>query len=489
MERPALLRLLDYMRGGLIDMVVVYKVDRVPRSLADFAKLTELFDETGTSFVSVTQQFNTSTSMGRLTLNLLLSFAQFEREVAGERIRDKIALSKRRGMWMGGLAPLGYDGIDRKLAVNETEAATARLFFHRYLEFGSIAALKRSLDIEEIVSKRRVFADSHAVGGNPLSRGAPYQILRNRFYRGEIAHRGEVHPGKHDAIIDADLWQNVQNNLAGRARRTHGARNGTRSTALLAGLVFDTEGNRMSPTHASKAGRRYRHYISAPLVRSGNTSKGIRVPAPDLDALVIDAVADDDAQRLAQTIEAAARFLTAMESDNARVLKAGSWLGLVERIDVANDNVTIHLDRSALGAALKNVDGVAASDLRMADAPLIITCRTRLQRCGKQVRLILGTVETDVAMLDADLITLVRDGRRWFDDLRTGSTCSIAAIARCNRQDVAHVSRTISLAFLAPDIIEMILAGRQPIGLTPERLRAARPLPLDWNPQRLILLD
>ena len=198
---------------------MVYKVDRLTRSLADFAKLTELFDTHDASFVSVTQAFNTSTSMGRLTLNVLLSFAQFEREVAGERIRDKIALSKRRSIWMGGLPPLGYDGIDKKLIVNEAEADTVRLIFRRYLELGSIAALKQHLDASGILSKRRRFSDGREVGGVPLSRGALYQILRNRLYRGEIAFRGEVHQGNHDAIIEEDFWSQVQDLLVAQSQR------------------------------------------------------------------------------------------------------------------------------------------------------------------------------------------------------------------------------------------------------------------------------
>src|SRR5688500_2733678 len=225
-ERPSLQKLLEDVRHGLIDIVVVYKVDRLTRSLADFAKLTELFEALGTSFVSVTQQFNTSTSMGRLTLNVLLSFAQFEREVAGERIRDKIALSKRRGMWMGGLPPLGYNGIDHQLVVNEAEAETVRFIFQKCLEIGSISDLKRSLEAAGIVSKRRCFGNGREAGGVPLSRGALYQILRNRLYRGEIAHRGEVHRGNHQPIIDADPGAKVQDRLAGESRRKRGMASG-----------------------------------------------------------------------------------------------------------------------------------------------------------------------------------------------------------------------------------------------------------------------
>src|SRR5687767_14955699 len=281
MERPSLRRLLDDIRSGLIDIVVVYKVDRLTRSLADFAKLTELFDAHGASFVSVTQQFNTSTSMGRLTLNVLLSFAQFEREVAGERIRDKIALSKRRGMWMGGLPPLGLDGVDRQLLVNEAEAETVRFIFRQYLTIGSIADLKRSLDAAGIVSKRRRFSDARELGGVPLSRGAIYQILRNRLYRGEIAHRGEVHRGNHQPILDADLWSSVQEKLTGQSRRKRGVRSGGWQSALLADLAFDGGGNRLTATYAVKAGRRYHYYVSAPLIRGEHMVNGIRVPAPD----------------------------------------------------------------------------------------------------------------------------------------------------------------------------------------------------------------
>lgn len=269
MDRPALQRLLEAVSNGSVDVVVVYKVDRLSRSLSDFARLTERFDKHGTSFVSVTQQFNTSTSMGRLTLNVLLSFAQFEREVAGERIRDKIALSKRRGMWMGGLPPLGYDGIDRKLVVNEAEAETVRLIFNWYLEAGSVAELKRRLDGEGIVSKRRAFGDGRAAGGVSFSRGALYQILRNRLYRGEIAHRGEVHKGNHQPIVDEELWDAVQARLAGQSQRARGSTSHQTSGALLAGILFDGDGNRMTPTYSSKGRRRYYYYVSAPMVRGG----------------------------------------------------------------------------------------------------------------------------------------------------------------------------------------------------------------------------
>src|SRR6202171_12993 len=225
MERPALQRLLADIQGDRIDTIVVYKVDRLTRSLADFARLVEIFDAQGVSFVSVTQQFNTTSSMGRLTLNVLLSFAQFEREVTGERIRDKIAASKKKGMWMGGNVPLGYDVKDLKLIINEPEAATVRVIFRRYAELGSVALLKAELDRLGIVSKRREGAGGRLAGGQHFSRGALYLMLQNRIYRGEITHQGTAYPGQHKAIIDPELWQTVQDKLAAnRQERALGVR-------------------------------------------------------------------------------------------------------------------------------------------------------------------------------------------------------------------------------------------------------------------------
>ena len=225
------------------------EVDRLTRSLADFAKIVDILDAHNASFVSVTQQFNTTTSMGRLTL--LLSFAQFEREIAGERIRDKIAASKRKGMWMGGNVPLGYDVKDRKLIINEPEAATVRLIFRRYAELGSVALLKAELDRLGIVSKRREGAGGRLAGGQHLSRGALYLMLQNRLYRGDIVHQGEPYPGQHEAILDPELWQIVQNKLSVR-RQERALAVGAEAPSLLAGLIVDVDGSRMTPTHATK---------------------------------------------------------------------------------------------------------------------------------------------------------------------------------------------------------------------------------------------
>jgi site-specific DNA recombinase len=263
MERPALQQLLMAIQAGRVDIVVVYKVDRLTRSLADFAKIVEILDAKGASFVSVTQQFNTTTSMGRLTLNVLLSFAQFEREVTGERIRDKIAASKKKGMWMGGMPSLGYQARDRKLVVVDSEAEIVRRIFRGYVELGSIRSLKEELDVQGLTSKSRTSASDRCRGGKPFSRGALYLMLRNRIYRGEIVHKERSYPGEHTPIIDQELWDAVQVQLAGNAaQRKAGGR--IAQPSLLAGMLFDGDGNRMTPSHAVKKGTRYRYYVSRP---------------------------------------------------------------------------------------------------------------------------------------------------------------------------------------------------------------------------------
>ena len=280
MERPALQRLLRDIENGEIDVIVVYKVDRLTRALSDFARIVEVFDRREVSFVSVTQAFNTTTSMGRLTLNVLLSFAQFEREVTGERIRDKIAASKKKGMWMGGNPPLGYDVSDRKLAVNEAEAETARHIFRLYCRSKSVRELRHRLKAEGITSKRRIMRDGSVAGGKPINRDVLYHLLQNRIYLGEIVHRDSSYPGQHEAIIERDLWDQVQSILADNI---NGERRGiTSQPSLLTGLLVDEQGERLSPSHAVKQGRRYRYYVSRHLIVEGRkpNRQGWRIPPP-----------------------------------------------------------------------------------------------------------------------------------------------------------------------------------------------------------------
>ena len=265
LERPALSKLIETISAGQIDVVVVYKVDRLTRSLADFAKLVELFDAHRVSFVSVTQAFNTTTSMGRLTLNVLLSFAQFEREVTGERIRDKIAASKRKGIWMGGTVPFGYRVEARKLVVEETEADIVRLIFRRYIELGSLPALEQDLRERGIISRRRVLSSGRIRGGGFFTSGPLSHMLRNRVYIGEMNHKGRSWPGEHPALVDRTLFDAVAAKLAANLNVHHGRR--TRSNALLIGRIEDDRGNRMTPSHVKKGAARYRYYVSTALVR------------------------------------------------------------------------------------------------------------------------------------------------------------------------------------------------------------------------------
>src|SRR5205807_130982 len=287
LDRPALQQLLTDVRAGKIDIVLVYKVDRLTRSLADFAKLIELFDAHGVSFVSVTQSFNTSSSMGRLTLNVLLSFAQFERELIGERVRDKIAASKRKGIWVGGPVPLGYAAVDKKIRVVAAEAEAVRTIFARYLELGSVRALAEDLDRRGIRSKLRRLSDGRTIGGSRFGVGALAHLVKNRFYVGEVAYRGDVHRGEHEGILDRALFAAVQGKLAAQAVARRCRLRG--SPALLTGRIFDDGGNRMSPTHANKGGARYRYYISQALLLKKTQAPGSvsRVPAVELEALVL----------------------------------------------------------------------------------------------------------------------------------------------------------------------------------------------------------
>jgi site-specific DNA recombinase len=287
MERPALQRLLRDVESGVIDVIVVYKVDRLSRSLIDFARIVEVLGKHNVSFVSITQQFNTTTSMGRLTLNILLSFAQFEREVIGERIRDKFAASRKKGMWMGGCPPLGYDVRDRKLVVNEIEADLVRLIFARFLRVGSTTKLAQELRRAGHTTKCWTTQDGRHRPGKPIDKSAIYKILSNRIYLGEAVHKGTSHPGEHQAIVDRATWDKVHAILA---ENTVARANGTRAQtpALLRGLIFAPGGHAMTPSHSRKNGRLYRYYVSTDAIRQGYSECPVRsVPAAEVEEAVV----------------------------------------------------------------------------------------------------------------------------------------------------------------------------------------------------------
>ena len=287
MERPGLQRLLRDVEAGRIDVIVVYKVDRLSRSLTDFARIVELFERHTVSFVSVTQAFNTTSSMGRLTLNILLSFAQFEREVIGERIRDKFAASRRKGMWMGGIPPLGYDVRDRKLVVNDREAELAQLIFARFLQLGSATELARELRRAGHTTKSWVTQDGKHRSGKPIDKGAIYKILANRVYLGEAVHKGVSHPGEHQAIVEQATWDRVHAVLAENGRRRANVTR-AQTPALLKGLIFASGGHAMTPTHTRKAGRLYRYYVATDAIRNGHGECTVRsVPAAEIEETVV----------------------------------------------------------------------------------------------------------------------------------------------------------------------------------------------------------
>jgi DNA invertase Pin-like site-specific DNA recombinase len=357
MERPALQRLLDDIRQKLVDTVVVYKVDRLTRSLSDFAKMVEIFDARSVSFVAVTQQFNTTTSMGRLTLNVLLSFAQFEREVTGERIRDKIAASKRKGMWMGGLVPLGYEVRDRQLVIEPSEAETVRQIFQRYCELGSVRQLKQELDRSGIRSKVRVAKNGNKSGGRSFSRGALYELLSNPIYIGEVRHKDTRHPGQHQPIVERAVWEKTDELLHAHAARARGKSSRSLSSPL-AGKLFDESGDKLTPSHAVKGERRYRYYVSRSLMNgSANAGEaGWRIPAPEIERSVAaatrtiledrTAIAADieqpdlDGRQTKSILDAASAWSRRLRSEAET---ADALEGLVERAELWQDGMRLSI--------------------------------------------------------------------------------------------------------------------------------------------------
>ena len=490
MNRPGLARLLAYVEAGRIDVVVVYKVDRLTRALSDFAKIVEIFDAAGVSFVSVTQAFNTTSSMGRLTLNVLLSFAQFEREVTAERIRDKIAASKRKGMWMGGLPPLGYDVKDRALVINDGEAETVRMIFRRYLDLGCVRALKAELDASGVVSKRR----ANGSGGQPISRGALHALLRNPVYAGETRHKGERHPGLHAAILDRATWDAVQRALDDNGG---GARAGAPRPTMrpLVGLLFDAQGRAMKPTHASRSVRagqgasqgtvrkRYWYYASRP----DDGAPAMRMPAESIETFVTKTLTErlGDADRLAaDLLQAGAKpsaIADALERAKAIAASAADRIerlvNLIHRIDLGDGIMTITIRATAL---IRPMASEAVIQPIRIEAPL------RTRQAGRAKPIVIG-MDRRERKPDADLIAMVADARRWAKELLSGAAVSVGEIERREEKRKGTVSRILPLAFLAPDLAEAILNGRQPETLTAGSLRRLPELPLDWAEQHQVL--
>jgi len=471
MERPALKQLLADVERGLVDTIVVYKVDRLTRSLHDFARMVDVFDKAGASFVSITQAFNTTTSMGRLTLNVLLSFAQFEREVTGERIRDKIAQSKAKGMWMGGNLPLGYDAVDRRLVVNEAEAEAVRRIFDRYLELGSVFALGSDLAARGLRSKPRVDRAGHPVEGAVFSRGALYHLLQNVHYRGLIRHKDETFAGLHPAIIEAEVFDRVQEMLAAnRVNRREGPRAVTR--APLLGLVFDAEGGPFTPSFShGRGGKVYRYYIGRP---GSDPHIPFRLPAEALEAFVLDQV----------------RRIAGKPALGEQGLKG--WLRRIE-VKAAGVELVFPAER---------VFGADHPDLGLEDLRARLTASERavVEPGGAAVRVrlpvrmrfrggqtwIMGVEATPgirPRKPNPKLVRALREAHATLGRMNISPLNPNATMARAQGAPNTYLTRLAKLAFLAPDIQLDILTGRQPQSLTLKPLLWGD-LPLGWDEQR-----
>lgn len=539
MERPGLQKMLEDIRNNRIDVVVVYKIDRLTRSLMDFAKMVDIFDGNDVSFVSVTQAFNTTNSMGRLTLNVLLSFAQFEREVTAERIRDKIAASKKKGMWMGGTVPLGYEARDRKLVIREEEAKTVRFLFDRYLELGSVRQLSEEAQQANLIIRRSRRKDGTPYMTRPFGRGQLYHLLANPIYAGKIRHGEKVYDGEHEAIISEEQFREIQEQLARKApKRSHPINNP--DTHLLTGILFDETGDRLSPTHANKKGVRYRYYISQRLIQkrrnrgtkadvldrpdgsrsvatggdisvSTQTGSGWRVPARELEDIIDKQVIQllrnkgqltDWTQQISNTshlqplLERAESRLEEWRTSDPTKRRAIVQM-LFQRITLKPNWLCLELERKRLldwigeGLDCKRSNGIAPrSGDRGADTGSIqmIELPITLKRRGVEAKLVLSNAENNIDPCpDPALIDLLVRANRYLGSLTDGSGKSLNEIGQQHQIDPSEVSRLLPFAFLSPKIVETILTGTQPPELIAKHMARISDLPTDWSEQEQLL--
>ena len=454
-DRPALQRLLDDVRAGKVQIIVVYKVDRLTRSLADFAKLVELFDAHGVSFVSVTQQFNTTTSMGRLTLNVLLSFAQFEREVTAERIRDKISASKRKGLWVGGMVPLGYELKDGKLLIVEHEAEIVRSIFQHYLALGSVNRLVIELREQNVRSKIRKLADGSTRGGVPFTQGPLFYMLRNRFYLGEVAYKGEIHPGPQPALLERELFDAVQKRLT--EQRAHNVTARNKSGALLRGVLFDEAGNPMVATHSTKQGVRYRYYVSEPQLRGHIKAPAgliVRVPAAEIEAAVTSALGNYQ--------------------------PATTGLSQIARVEVRKSVIAVWLKPPGPDST---DDDESHGEVRDKAPPMLIPWTKPPSKRFKEILVADAAERPQVRPIKferrATLIKSISRGRAWLKEIVSGRA-TVDEIATRQKCSVRHVNMTVSMAFVAPSLVKAAIEGRLPRGIGVANLREP---PAEWSLQ------
>lgn len=494
-ERPALKQLLSDIEQKQVNVVVVYKVDRLTRSLTDFAKIVDQFDAKGISFVSVTQQFNTTSSMGRLTLNVLLSFAQFEREVTGERIRDKISASKQKGLWMGGTAPIGYIGQERSLEPVKEDATFVEYMYERYLVLGSIRALKEELDHKNITSPVRYRQSGNSYGGKPFSRGNLQRILTNPIYTGKMIHFEKVYEGQHHAIISQVLWDSVQAKIQSN-KQGHQQRPKVRSDSLLTGLLYDNAGQRLSPSHSQKQSKRYRYYISQALVNEKRSSspQGLRLPAQEVETVVLNGMCDwlGNSTVMLEAIEPTPNEIEPLlNKANATITELRDLSKqyhlirkIVERIIVSDEVIEIVIRKQCLVLQTSNdtePESEATGDL------ISIKINAQLKRCGYAMRLIVSGLNKKPVLRDENLIRNIAKAHQWLSLITSGKAESVKQIAVNENVDPSYVTRVLNRAFLAPDIVRAILNGTQPSHLNLKFLKQFKSLPIDWHEQRQLL--
>jgi DNA invertase Pin-like site-specific DNA recombinase len=498
MERPALKRILSDVSAGKIETIIVYKVDRLTRSLSDFAKIIEVFDSHQVSFVSVTQQFNTTTSMGRLTLNVLLSFAQFERELTGERIRDKVAASKKKGMWMGGVVPLGYDRVERRLVVNGPDADTVREIFRQYMRLGCVQKLRDYLEKHRIYSKVRTSSTGHTSGGGVYSRGALYCLLNNRIYIGEIVHREQAYPGQHDPIISRKLWDQVAARLQAnnQAHRTSTIQS---TSSLLSGILWDHNGIRFTPTHAVKNGKRYRYYTSQAVIQNrGGQPRVARYPAVELEGLVTSQI-----HRLLGSFEKdltgnKKRPQVEMALQSAKDL-ADKWPDLttfkqqefiraaVRTVTLSQRNIWIEVDKVKI---VRTLLGTSPAEFPESEnrKPAVINLTAHFQPIwrGAELRICVPDNQSTTRRPDPALVKAIARARMWYVHLISGEASSVDELARRSGFKCRYVRKILQSAVLSPQIFEAILSGQQACHLSVKNLQSD--LPLDWHHQARELL-
>lgn len=484
LERPGVKELFKDIEAGEVDIVVVYKVDRLTRSLMDFSKIVELFDKQNASFVSITQHFNTTTSMGRLTLNILLSFAQFEREVTGERIRDKIAASKKKGMWMGGRVPLGYELIDKKLIIDDSFSKTVKIIFEKYTEFKSVGSLKEYLDNANLKSRSR----------KPFSKGNLYKILANKIYAGNVEHKGNVYDGEHEALIEVALFDKAQTILLNnRMVKKCGLK--SNSNSILVGKIFDDKLNKMTPSHSNTRKRKYRYYVSQPTLKNNKTQSGSvdKIPAGEIENFVIKTVKEfltnpKQTQKYIKDYDLRKQKEILNTLKNLQSFSDPKLIrSILAKVIVAKDSVEISLCEKGLKLTIDNL--LASVDLlneaeTETNLPIKIIKLVKVTRTSQSGNvLIMRPDEKTTPNPNPYLINAIVKSHYWNNLILSGKAKTSLDIQKLESlNDNSYIKQVLNLKFLAPEITEAILNGTQPRDLTMAKLFSLKTL--DWQEQK-----